>query len=79
MKCVLSLNNSWVNSMVSWTHSWAAAQSIINNELESIRQGGTWKAERVITSKQDAKIHVQGKSVSVINFCANNYLGLSVI
>jgi len=45
-------------------------------ELQSIKTAGTWKTERVITSPQAAKIRVQsGKEV--LNFCANNYLGLS--
>ena len=44
-------------------------------ELESIRDAGLWKNERVIQSPQEAEITVQGKRV--LNFCANNYLGLA--
>ena len=45
-------------------------------ELQSIRDAGTWKNERVIVSPQAAKIRVEnGKEV--LNFCANNYLGLA--
>ncbi|MDX2438786.1 MAG: aminotransferase class I/II-fold pyridoxal phosphate-dependent enzyme, partial [Acidobacteriota bacterium] len=44
-------------------------------ELESIREAGTFKHERVISSPQSASIDVpQGE---VLNFCANNYLGLA--
>jgi len=44
-------------------------------ELDGIREAGTYKQERVISSPQSAAIHVpQGE---VINFCANNYLGLA--
>ena len=44
-------------------------------ELDAIREAGTYKEERVISSPQSAAIHVpQGE---VINFCANNYLGLA--
>ncbi len=44
-------------------------------ELEAIREAGTYKVERVIRSPQSAAIRVpQGE---VINFCANNYLGLA--
>ena len=44
-------------------------------ELDDIRQAGTYKEERVISSPQSAAIKVpQGE---VINFCANNYLGLA--
>ena len=47
----------------------------IQKELEEIRDAGLWKEERVIVSPQRASIKVaQG---DVINFCANNYLGLS--
>ncbi|KAM9171462.1 2-amino-3-ketobutyrate coenzyme A ligase, mitochondrial [Pangshura tecta] len=46
-------------------------------ELESIRGAGTWKSERVITSKQGPHIHVEGSRGEILNFCANNYLGLS--
>jgi len=44
-------------------------------ELEEIRQSGLYKEERIITSEQGAEIIVNGKTV--LNFCANNYLGLS--
>lgn len=44
-------------------------------ELEEIKDAGLIKKERVITSEQGAKITVNGKTV--LNFCANNYLGLS--
>lgn len=45
-------------------------------ELQEIRDAGLWKEERVITTPQDAAIRVaSGKEV--LNFCANNYLGLS--
>jgi len=44
-------------------------------ELENIRNAGLYKEERVILSPQEAEIKV--KDGEVINFCANNYLGLS--
>jgi len=48
----------------------------ILDELSGIRDAGTWKAERIITTPQGAAIKTtEGKEV--INFCANNYLGLS--
>jgi len=47
----------------------------LRDELDAIRGAGTFKAERVISSPQGAAIRVpQGE---VINFCANNYLGLA--
>jgi glycine C-acetyltransferase len=44
-------------------------------ELEEIKASGLFKTERIITSPQGAEIMVGGKKV--LNFCANNYLGLS--
>ena len=44
-------------------------------ELEEIRTAGLFKTERIIASPQGAEITVNGKQV--LNFCANNYLGLS--
>lgn len=47
----------------------------IGAELEEIKAAGLYKTERIITSPQGAEITVNGKQV--LNFCANNYLGLS--
>src|SRR4029078_380252 len=47
----------------------------IYSELEEIEASGLLKKERIITSPQGAEIIVNGKTV--LNFCANNYLGLS--
>lgn len=47
----------------------------IHNELENIENEGLYKRERIITSQQSAEIEVGGKKL--LNFCANNYLGLS--
>jgi glycine C-acetyltransferase len=47
-------------------------------ELEEIREAGLYKTERIITTPQGAEIEVTGaKGHKVLNFCANNYLGLS--
>ena len=47
----------------------------IATEVEDIRSSGLYKTERIIASPQGAEIIVNGKKV--LNFCANNYLGLS--
>ena len=47
----------------------------IAKEVEEIKSSGLYKTERIITSPQGAEIKVGGKTV--LNFCANNYLGLS--
>jgi glycine C-acetyltransferase len=48
----------------------------LQNELESIEKNGLFKKERIITSPQGAEITVSS-GAKVLNFCANNYLGLS--
>lgn len=52
-------------------------QRFLQQELESIRESGLFKSERVIVSPQGPEIMVEGRSRPVLNFCANNYLGLS--
>ena len=49
---------------------------VLQQELADIEAAGLYKKERIITSAQGADITVQGGK-EVINFCANNYLGLS--
>ena len=49
----------------------------LTRELEEIRQAGLYKEERIITSPQKAGIDVEGAPQEVLNFCANNYLGLA--
>ena len=48
----------------------------LQNELQEIKDSGLYKKERIITSPQDAVIKIS-TGEEVINFCANNYLGLS--
>ncbi|KAJ1728913.1 hypothetical protein LPJ61_003787, partial [Coemansia biformis] len=55
----------------------AALEERISQSLDAMRVAGTFKTERVITTRQSASIGVQGGSSSVVNFCANNYLGLA--
>ncbi|MES3017962.1 MAG: glycine C-acetyltransferase [Bacteroidota bacterium] len=51
-------------------------QPVLEKELEEIEKAGLYKRERIIISPQGADIEVEGGQ-EVINFCANNYLGLS--
>jgi glycine C-acetyltransferase len=46
------------------------------NELENIKSSGLYKSERIITSRQGAEISTTTQT-NVLNFCANNYLGLA--
>ncbi|HTL34467.1 MAG TPA: glycine C-acetyltransferase, partial [Kofleriaceae bacterium] len=54
---------------------YADAKNVFSATLAEIEAAGLWKHERLITSPQAAHITTNGKEV--INFCANNYLGLS--
>jgi len=51
-------------------------QQFLQNELKSIEEAGLYKRERIILNPQGAEIKV-GSGQEVLNFCANNYLGLS--
>jgi glycine C-acetyltransferase len=53
------------------------ARSVYAETLAEIRAAGLYKDERVITSPQGASIRTGGAGAAVLNFCANNYLGLS--
>ena len=55
---------------------YGAIQQHLQEELEAIRESGLFKKERIITSPQEAVIRLESGE-EVINFCANNYLGLS--
>lgn len=55
---------------------YGAIKEYLKNEIEQIKEEGLFKKERIITSPQDAEITIEGGK-KVINFCANNYLGLS--
>ncbi len=52
-------------------------QTYLQTTLNEIKQAGLYKNERVIVSPQSASIGVAGHTGEVINFCANNYLGLA--
>ena len=52
------------------------ALTAINAELDAIRAAGTWREERIITTPQRSRIDTTAKQ-GVVNFCANNYLGLA--
>ena len=54
---------------------YSESQSWFEEQLKGIRDAGLWKTERVIESPQSPTIRVNGREV--LNFCANNYLGLA--
>lgn len=55
---------------------YGTAKDALSSELASIREAGLYKDERIIVSDQAANITVDS-GAEVLNFCANNYLGLS--
>jgi len=55
----------------------AAVNKRIEQDLEGIKQAGTWKTEKIITTPQNVSVNVVGSKGPILNFCANNYLGLS--
>ncbi|GAB3646679.1 glycine C-acetyltransferase [Echinicola sediminis] len=55
---------------------YESLKSKLGKELKEIEEAGLYKSERVITSPQGAEIAISGGK-QVLNFCANNYLGLS--
>lgn len=55
---------------------YASIKNDLQQELDALKEAGLYKSERIIVSPQSAEITVQNGS-EVLNFCANNYLGLS--
>ncbi|HFE52525.1 MAG TPA: glycine C-acetyltransferase [Bacteroidetes bacterium] len=49
----------------------------LRKTLDELKESGLYKEERILTSPQGPEIRVKGREGTVLNFCANNYLGLS--
>jgi len=78
--CLRLLQQKTARLEVSVLHQSSAslaANKKYLGDLESIKEAGTWKTERVITGEQNTSVSVAGSSGQILNFCANNYLGLS--
>jgi len=56
---------------------YGRARDVYQTALTDIRSAGLEKNERLITTPQGAEIQVASRKEPVLNFCANNYLGLS--
>ncbi|MGO3799998.1 MAG: glycine C-acetyltransferase, partial [Vibrio casei] len=54
----------------------SAFYSQINQQIEDVKSEGLYKSERIITSAQAAAVSIS-TGEEVLNFCANNYLGLA--
>ncbi|MBA5792873.1 glycine C-acetyltransferase [Flavobacterium sp. xlx-214] len=55
---------------------YGSIKEFLQTEIEAIKENGLYKKERIITSPQGAEITIN-TGETVLNFCANNYLGLS--
>lgn len=62
----------------SLTAANAHFRQIVQTQLDEIEKAGTYKRERIIVSPQATSINVEGSQGKILNFCANNYLGLAV-
>ena len=60
---------------INFTNMYDTLKPVLEKELQEIKEAGLYKQERIITTPQGADISANG--LEVINFCANNYLGLS--
>ena len=56
---------------------YANFKNHLTKELQDIKDAGLYKNERIITTPQKADIAVENTEGEVLNFCANNYLGLA--
>ena len=56
---------------------YGTVKNELQEELSAIKESGLFKDERIITTPQGVEIKVEGREGSYLNFCANNYLGLS--
>lgn len=74
------LNKCYLNARTNQLRSLSALsnfQAHLAEQLDGIKTAGTYKQERVILGKQASLIDVDGSDKKILNFCANNYLGLS--
>ncbi|MEM8582793.1 MAG: glycine C-acetyltransferase [Bacteroidota bacterium] len=55
---------------------YTTVEPVLQEEISEIKEAGLYKEERIITTPQSAKIQTT-QGIEVLNFCANNYLGLS--
>ena len=58
-------------------YMYGTFQQFLQNEIATIKDNGLYKSERIIVSEQGPEIEVAGRNTKVLNFCSNNYLGLS--
>ncbi len=78
LSCLFERFSPLINGVKRYNSTLSNFRQILGAEVTAIREAGTFKHERVITTPQAAEIKVQEREGPLLNFCANNYLGLSV-
>ncbi|XP_053688413.1 2-amino-3-ketobutyrate coenzyme A ligase, mitochondrial [Sabethes cyaneus] len=68
---------SYASSAVSERTAQKSFRNVLQTQLDDIQKAGTYKKERIIVSPQATTINVEGSQGKILNFCANNYLGLA--
>lgn len=77
VRTTLSLGRHQTRDFSTSGNNYASLKESIQKQLNDINTAGTYKRERIITSPQSSQISVTTHREPVLNFCANNYLGLS--
>merc|ERR1712142_893975 len=75
--CTTTQTLARTSQQIRYQSASAAVNKRLEQDLEAIKEAGTWKTEKVITTAQNVSVNVEGSKGSILNFCANNYLGLS--
>ena len=71
------LNMNLTGSLAFSTSARSALITRLSAEIENIKNQGTYKNERIMNSKQGPHVSIVGRGEPLLNFCANNYLGLA--
>jgi glycine C-acetyltransferase len=76
-RCIGTISPFSTTNSTTTNNNKLEFQSRLSKEIQAIKDAGTYKTERVITSRQNPTITVQTSNKPLLNFCANNYLGLA--
>merc|ERR1711872_334835 len=75
--CTTTQTLARTSHQIRYQSASAAVNKRLEQDLEAIKEAGTWKTEKVITTAQNVSVNVTTSKGPILNFCANNYLGLS--
>ncbi|XP_018798538.1 PREDICTED: 2-amino-3-ketobutyrate coenzyme A ligase, mitochondrial-like [Bactrocera latifrons] len=74
---LFALSNAHTSASAAARPALSQFRDILSKQITGIKDAGTYKMERIITSSQSTEITVEGTQKRILNFCANNYLGLA--